>query len=96
MLPWSRSNGRPAGRPYIKFVDDYNAMHMIWHYDEIVQNNFTAHRRRFGPFFLYDTTAFIQTNLTIYDLAENAYAISSANRYEVRAGTSVIVILQSE
>ena len=46
---WSQSDGRPAGRPYIRLIDDDNTVNVVRHYYKSVQRELLTNRRRDFP-----------------------------------------------
>jgi len=71
--------------------DDNDSVHMIRHDRERVQFNGLSQLCRPQPFLTDSHAVFIQSNLSISNLAEKAFPFPRAHRDEIRAGLGVVV-----
>lgn len=69
MLVLLRRNGGHSAAATV-FFDDYQAVHMIWHYYEMVQLDIWSRFRHMEPLIPYDRSQVAKADLTVFYGAE--------------------------
>ena len=72
------------------FVDDYNAVKMIRHYNPIIELNVFPDGRSFLPFFSHDVTQSIPVHLFTHNVSKKWLSLTSTERNEVPTCTGII------